>query len=264
MLRMDNRVASFTETQEGGATDWELETEWAAVPVMGMQPAGMSDEEWGEEDLDMGYHPTSIAADMPPVVEEERIEGAQSALPPDDHLQENTGMRAETTVGTTWHQPTDEILVAELLYGNPEVEYKMNVAKDDDQKDNDHDVIVEQTYYERGEEELDYDDDPPVEEDMAVRDNDGDPGKEDESGNTDDEGEDDLAEDHAAAESVRPKKGKDAPVWGRLGTPVGEKNTTDTETGKTAEMMKSVLIGIRPLEKTNRRGVVGAIENRLC
>ena len=100
----------------------------------------------------------------------------------------------------------------------------MNAAKDDGQKDNDHDVIIKQTYYERGEEELDYNDDAPIEEDMAVWD-DGDPGDKDKSSNADDEEEDDLTEDHTAAESVHPQKGKDAPVWGWLGTPVGGRST---------------------------------------
>ena len=240
MMRMDSRVTSFAETQEGSATDWESETEGAAAPITGMRPAGISDEDWEEEeDLDMGYHPTSKAADVPPVVEDERIEGARSALPPDNCLQEDAGMCAETTVGTTRHQPADKIIAADSLYGNPEVEHEMDAAEDDDQEDNDHDVVVEETCYERGEEELDYDDDAPVEEEMAVQDDDSDPGDEDKDGNADDEGEDDVA----ATGSVRPKKGKDAPVWGRLGTPVGDKSTTDTETGETAEMMKSVLIG---------------------
>ena len=113
MLRMDNRVASFTETQEGSATDWESEMEGAAAPVTGMRPAGKSDEEWEEEDLDMVYHPTSIAADVPPVMENKRIEGTQSALPPDNYSQEDTNRRAETTVGTTRYQSADKILAAE-------------------------------------------------------------------------------------------------------------------------------------------------------
>ena len=237
MLRMDNRVTSFAETQEGSATDWESETEGIAVPVMGMRLGRMSDEDWGEEDLDMGYHPTSMAADEPPVMEDERIEGAQSVLPPDNYSQEDTGRRAETTVGTTRQPSADDILVAESRYGNPEEENELNVAKGDDQEGGDYDVIMEETYYVQGEEELDYDNDPPVEEDMVVRDADDNPGDED-----DDKGEDDLADDNDAAESIRPKEGKDAAVWGRLGTPVGDRSTTDTETGETTNLIKSVLI----------------------
>ena len=66
MLRMENRIASFAEMQEGSATDSESEMEGAAAPVTGMRLAEMSDEEWEEGDLDMGYHPTSIPADVPP------------------------------------------------------------------------------------------------------------------------------------------------------------------------------------------------------
>ena len=138
--------------------------------------------------------------------------------------------------------PADEILAAESLYGNPEGENQLNAAEGNNQSDNDYDIVVKQTYYERGEEELDYDDDPHVEEDMVNRDDDDNPDDEDEGSNADDEEDDDLAEDLYAAESVRPKQGKDATIWGQLGTPVGERSTTDTETGETAEMMKSVLI----------------------
>ena len=44
MKRMDNRVASFTETQEGSATEWESEAEEVVAPITGMRPAGMSDD----------------------------------------------------------------------------------------------------------------------------------------------------------------------------------------------------------------------------
>ena len=176
---------------------------------------------------------------MPPVMEDEEIEGAQSALPPDGRLQEDANMRAETTDRITQHPPADEIIAAESCYGNPEAEDETFAAKDDDAEDNDYDVVVEETYYEQGEEELDYNDDAPVEEDVPAQDDGSRPGNEDEDINTDDEGED----DHVATESVCPKKGKDAPVWGRLGTPVGDRSTTDTKTGETAELMESVVIG---------------------
>ena len=239
MMRMDNRVTSFAETQEGSATEWESEMEEAVAPITGMRPAGISDEDWEEGDLDLGYHPTSEVADVPPVMEDEEIEGAQSALPPDGRLQEDADMRAETTDGITRHPPTDEIIAAESHYGNPEAEDETFAAEDDDTEDNDYNVVVEETYYERGEEELDYDDDAPVEEDMPAQDDGSRPGNEDEDVNTNDEGED----DHVATESVRPKKGKDAPVWGRLGTPISDRSTTDTKTGETAKLMESVMIG---------------------
>ena len=130
-------------------------------------------------------------------------------------------------------------MMAESLYGNPETEDTTHDAGVDDTDDNDYNVVVEETYYERGEEELDYDDDALVEEDTLAQIHDQELDKSDKDVNADNEGED----DHANAESVRPKKGKDAPVWGRLGTPVGDRSTTDTETGETAELMKSVLLG---------------------
>ena len=202
-----------------------------------MHLAGMSDEDWGEEDLDIGYHPISMTADKPPVMEDERIEGAQSALPPDEYSQGDAGGHAETIVGTTRQPSADDILVAESQYGNPEEENELTEAKGGD-----YDVVVEETYYEHREEELDYDDDPSVEEDMVIWDDDDDPDNDADNGNADDEEENDLADDDNPAESIRPKEGEYAAVWGWLGTPVGDQSTTDTETGKTADLMKSVLI----------------------
>ena len=83
--------------------------------------------------------------------------------------------------------------------------------------------------------------------DMATQQDDQEPGNSDEDVNTDDEEED----DHVDVESVRPKKDKEAPVWGQLGTPVGDRSTTDTETGETAELMKSVLLGSPDGDPTN-------------
>ena len=97
MKRMDNRVASFAETQEGSATEWESEAEEVAAPtITGMRPAGMSDENWDEEDLDLGYHPTSEIADEPPEMGDEQIEGARGAPPLDENPQEGIDMRTET------------------------------------------------------------------------------------------------------------------------------------------------------------------------
>ena len=212
MKRMDNRVASFAETQEGSATEWESEAEEAVAPITGMRPAGMSDENWDEEDLDLGYHPTSEIADKPPEMDDEQIEGARSAPPPDAHPQESTDVRTETTDEAARYPPADKIMVAESQYGNPGVEDKTQDAEVDN-TDNDYNAVVEETYYERGEEELDYDDDMPVEEDTPAQIDDQ---ELDEDVNADDEEED----DHATAESVHPKKGKDAPVWGQLVLPL--------------------------------------------
>ena len=247
MKRMDNRVASFAETQEGSATEWESEVEEVVAPITGMRPAGMSDENWDEADLDLGYHPTSEIADKPPEMGDEQIEGARSAPPLDDHPQEGTDVRTETADEAARYPLADEVMTAESQYGDPEAVDKTPDAEADDADDNDYNVVVEETYYERGEEELDYDDDAPVEEDAPAQLDDQ---ELDEDVNADDEEED----DHAIAGSVRPQKGKDAPVWGRLGTPVGDRSTTDTETGETAELMQSVLLGSPqgdPIEEEN-------------
>ena len=200
----------------------------------------MSDEDWGEEDLDLGYHPTSEIADKPPEMGDEEIEGAQSALPLDNCPQEGIDVRTETAEEVARYPPADEIMTAESQYGDPRMEDNIPDDGVDDGKDNDFNTAVEETYYEQGDEELDYDDDAPTEEvtpaqlDDHEQDNNA-----DNDVNTDDEEEDTPIN----TKSVRPRKGKDAPVWGRLGTPVGDRSTTDTETGKTAELMQSVLPG---------------------
>ena len=126
-------------------------------------------------------------------------------------------------------------MTAESQYGDPGMEDKPLDDGVDDGNNNDFNVVVEETYYEQNE-ELDYDDDAPTEEVTPARLE----GHElDDDANADDEEEDAPIN----AESVRPCKGKDAPVWGRLGTPVGDRSTTDTETGETAELMQSVLLG---------------------
>ena len=248
MMRMDNRVTTFAETQEGSAKEWESETETTA-PITGMRPVGMSDEDWKKGDLDLGYHPTSEVADVPPVMDDREIEGAQSALPPDSCLQEDADMHTKMTEGITQYPPADEIIKAESCYGNPEADDETFATDDDDDgaEGNDYDVVIEETYYKRGEEELDYHDDAAVGEDMPAQDEGSRPVDEDEDVNADDEEEDDPA----VNESVRPKKGKDAPVCGRLGTPVGDRSTTDTETGETAELMESVVLGSPDGDPTN-------------
>ena len=237
--RMNDRVASFSETQEGSATEWESEVDETVVRThVGMRPAGMSDENWEEEDLDLGYHPTSDIADEPPEVDDEEIEGAQGALPPDSRPREGVDTQTEIVQ----RSPADEIMRAESQYGDAETEDRILDDADDDGKDNDFNTVVEDTYYEQGEEELDYDDDVPVEESTPARLDDDNADDEEESAPTN-------------TEFVRPQKGKDAPVWGRLGTPVGDKSTTDTETGETAELMQSVLLGSPqgdPIEEEGR------------
>ena len=241
LKRMDTRVSSFRETQEGSATKWESEVDEVVVHThVGMRPAGMSDEDWGEGDLDMGYHPTSEIADEPPVMDDEEIEGAQSALPPDNRPQEGVNVRTETAEETAQYPLADEIMRAESQYGDTGIEDKTLDDGVDDEKDNDFNTVVEETYYEQDDEELDYDDDAPTEEAT--------PAQDDNADNVDDADDVDNADDEEENaptnnESVRPRKGKDAPVWGRLGTPVGDRSTTDTETGETAELMQSVLLG---------------------
>ena len=76
---MDNRLTHFASTDHASGLDWESETEGttAIIPSIGFRPARMSDKDWGEDDLDGGYHSTSIIGDEPPPVGEEQIEGAQ-------------------------------------------------------------------------------------------------------------------------------------------------------------------------------------------
>ena len=236
MKRMDNRVASFAETQEGSNTEWESEAEEVVAPITGMRPTGMSDENWDEEDLDLGYHPTSEIADEPPEMGDEEIEGAQSAPPLDNRPQEGTDVHTETADEAARYPLADEIMTAESQYGNPGVKDKTLDAGVDDEDDNDYNTVVEGTYYEQGEEELDYDDDTPIEKDTPAQLDDQ---ELDEDINADDEEED----GHTIARPIHPQKGKDAPLWGRLGTPVGDRSTTDTETGEAAELMQSVLLG---------------------
>ena len=212
MKRMDNRVTSFAETQEGSATEWESEADDVVVPtktIKGMRPVGMSDEnwDWDEEDLDMGYHPTSEVTDEPPEIGDEQIEGAHGAPPLEENRQETTDVHTGITDEATQYPPANEIMATEMQYGNLEAEDQVQGAEVDDMHDNDYDIVVEETYYERGEEELDYDDVAPVNDDAPDQIDDQ---ELDEDDNADDEEED----DHAIAESVRPQKGKDAPVWG--------------------------------------------------
>ena len=168
-------------------------------------------------------------------MEDKRIEGAQSVLPPADLPQETSARHTETTTKITQHQTADEILSAEAHYGDPGEENELNVTKGNDQEDSDYDVVVEQTYYEPGKEELDYDDDLPAgEEDIVVRDayDDGKSYDEDEDELADDNDAKDINDEDEAAKSTHLKKGKDAPVWGWLATPVGDRSATDTETGE--------------------------------
>ena len=249
MKRMDNRVASFAETQEGSATEWESEAEEvAARTITGMRPAGMSDENWDEEDLDLGYHPTSEIADEPPEMGDEQIEGARGAPPLDENPQEGIDMSTETADEAARYPLADEIMAAESQYGDPGAKDKTPDAEANDMDDNNYNAVIEETYYERGKEELDYDDDAPVEEDA--------PAPIDDQELDKDVNDDEEEDDHATAGSVRPLKGKDAPVWGRLDTPIGDRSTTDTETGETAELMKSVLLGSLegdPIEESEPR-----------
>ena len=243
LKRMDNRVASFMEAQDGSATEWESEVDEANVHISG-RPAGMSDEDWGEEDLDMGYHPTSGIADEPPEMGDEEIEGAQSALPPDSRPQEGIDVRTETAEEVAHNPPVDEIMTAESQYGDPGMEDKIPYDGADNVKDNDFNTAVEEDYYEQGDEELDYYDDAPTEEVTPAQLDDHEQVNADNDVNADDEGEDAPTN----TESMRPRKGKEAPVWERLGTPVRTATpersivSTDTETGETAELMQSVLL----------------------
>ena len=88
-------------------------------------------------------------------------------------------------------------MTAESQYGDPEAEDKTPDAEADDADDNDYNVVVEETYYERGKEELDYNNDAPVEEDVPAQIDDQ---ELDEDINADNE----EADNHATAGSVHP------------------------------------------------------------
>ena len=123
--RMDTQVASFKETQEGSATEWESEVDEVVVHTYRkMRPAGMSDEDWEEGDLDLGYHPTSEVTDEPPEMDDDEIEGAQSALPPVNRPQEDVDVRTKTAEETAQYPLADEIMRAESQYGDARVEDK--------------------------------------------------------------------------------------------------------------------------------------------
>ena len=148
MKRMDNWVATFAETQEGSATEWESEVDEVVAPITGMRPAGMSDENWDEGDLDLGYHPTSEIADEPPEVDDEQIEGAHGVSPLEVHPQEGTDVRTQTADEAALYPQADDIMAAESQYGNPEVEDDIPDVEADDEGDNDYNAIIEETYYE--------------------------------------------------------------------------------------------------------------------
>ena len=230
LRRLDNRLTTFAMTHLGSGTEWESEpeiTDEHIVTAPKMCPTGMSDEDWDADELDMGYHPTglpneelppyhptTIVADEPPPLDEEQIEGAQGTL---EAPVIAPGQPSPTAVNNEARQGEDDAFKAERCYGVP------------DPADND--VVLEGMYYEGDEEELDYDDDLVEERDVAtervaeVRDMDRPPEEPHQEA--------DECEDMDAPESVTPMKE-------RLNTP--EKDMTDTETGETASLMKSVLL----------------------
>ena len=235
LIRMDKRVTSFAGTHHGSGMDWESEPEHVDkhVPLKNFRAVGMSDEDWNKDELDVGYHPTrmpdeelppyhptAIVADKPPQLEEEQIEGVQGALQTPVLAPDKLGKPSQTTLEHNLHQEEDDAFAAERHYGNPE-------DADDDLGDND--VVVEETYYEGDKEELDYDDNVQVKEDMATN-------RADDKGDaTEDDGADVTEGDEAAVvpdndaserdkanveeetiETVddRDEKKKRAPVWG--------------------------------------------------
>ena len=89
------------------------------APITEMRPAGMSDENWDEEDLDLGYHPTSEIADEPPEVDDEQIEGARGVPPLDAHPQEGTDVRTQTADEAALYPLADDIMMAEFAIWRP-------------------------------------------------------------------------------------------------------------------------------------------------
>ena len=109
-----------------------------------MRPAGMSDEDWDEEDLDLGYHPTSEVTDEPPEMGDEQIEGARGVLPLEENRQETTDVPTGTTDKAIQYPSADEIMAAETQYGNLEAENQVEDAEADDADGNDYDVVIEE------------------------------------------------------------------------------------------------------------------------
>ena len=67
-------MSSFmtTSMERDDETDWDSESN--KPPWLGYRPVGMSDEDWAEDNIDMGDYPS--CADEPPTVSDKCIEGA--------------------------------------------------------------------------------------------------------------------------------------------------------------------------------------------
>ena len=72
------RMSSFTTT----SMEWDDETNWDSEsnkpPWWGYRPVGMSDEDWAEDNIDMGNY--LACADKPPTVSDKHIEGASGIV----------------------------------------------------------------------------------------------------------------------------------------------------------------------------------------
>ena len=167
----------------------------------------MSDqEEWGDDDcIDMGDH--LFVAEEPPTIKHDHIEGADSEAEvptidthPADHMHDST---------------PDSSPVVDKEMGVPDPDRDIDTKEKDEVKCID--IIIKEEYVKQ-DEELDYEDDAPME-DQPV--------------------------------GVNKHKAKCPSIWKWLREPVDNRTSTNTETGETAALMESVL-GIQSPEGTHQ------------
>ena len=200
-----SHMSSFTATsmEQDNETDWDSESD--KPPQQEYHLAGMSDyEDWVEDNVDMEDHPS--CADEPPTVSDKHTEGASGiveVLTIATHPPDPTHF---STLESSPHTEDSEDANRPVSQGNVTNETPSG------------DIIVEEEYYEQQEEEeLDYEDDASVEEcEQDVK---------------------DVKESETAAVTEE----KEPTIWKRLGDPVDERASTDTNTGEAVSLMESVL-----------------------
>ena len=133
-----------------------METEPIATmgPTQRFCLAGMSNKDWTEDDLNMGYRPTPTHANVPPAVGEEQIEGAQGTPNAPVVASSCSNQLPQMILEEPAQHFADDAFEVGRCYNNPDI-----TANDSA----DHNVVVEQTYYKgENEEELDVDDNVPT------------------------------------------------------------------------------------------------------
>ena len=176
----------------------------------------MSDKDWAEDNIDMGDY--LACADEPPTVSDKHIEGTSSIvevptiathLPNPMHLS-----TAKESPHTRDNDDADKPISNKGAANDDlEVEEETHTA----------DVIIKEEYFEQQEEELDYEDNTPVEECEQVV----------------EEVEQVVEIDEDEETTVM--EVKEPTVWKQLGDPVDERASTDTNTGEAVSLMESVL-----------------------